>query len=236
MLALTESRKSQPRISAAALGNPLADWTALPPNDKGPYGSNGKKYGAVSHAPYQSDGVTRIHPDSTVERDWNQADVADQPRNIPVRVQDLLTLRCSLFRKPEGYFDPFASPLLFFRTPSLNVPLEDPSQTSSSGGPETEANLLVTTRRSHRHFPPTGSNIFLPHLRVDVGEENALNDQGADLVALIRRNHSRMVMSGIPAEFRERRFDLVKREGLGLWDKKAVEEIGEWFGTVLRQS
>lgn len=37
-------------------------------------------------------------------------------------IEEALTLRTSLFRKPADYFDPFASPILFFRTPGIDTP------------------------------------------------------------------------------------------------------------------
>lgn len=51
-------------------------------------------------------------------------DDAIEDKSSPI--SRLLKLRGELFPKPEKYFDPFASPLLFFRTPGVPVPPPPP--------------------------------------------------------------------------------------------------------------
>ena len=208
MLALTEQR-----VNAAAIGNPIVDWTALftPDTDKAPVLSEGL--------------VNNFQIDPLVEP-------------APKILKSLLTMREKLFTKAEKYHDPFASPLLFFRTPSSDLPTEfgrlDLESDLDTGHQTTEA---VKKRRSLRKYPPRGSNGVLPHMRVDVGKENILREQGIELIELMRRSHSR---AGVERNtFQEilpsRIFDVVERPGCGWWHKKEIQEIGSWFGEVLRR-
>ncbi|KAL8810104.1 MAG: hypothetical protein Q9223_007822, partial [Gallowayella weberi] len=110
MLALTECTPTG--ITAAALGNPIVDWSS----------------------PIQ-------HPIST---DPNSLD------------RDLNSLHSSSFTKPEHRYDPFASPLLFFRTPAFELPPPPslygiPSSPDPSSQPTKTENTsqLIPKRRSH---------------------------------------------------------------------------------------
>ena len=154
---------------------------------------------------------------------------------------ELLAIRGDYFPKVENYHDPFASPLLFFRTPSSDLPLEHTFRQSSESDPDSEDALPehIKKRRSLRKYPPTGSGLILPHMRVDVGKENVLNDQGIELVDLMRRSSARweaerpiLLGKGYP----QPSFEVVEREGFGLWDEKKLPDIGNWLGEVLRKS
>ena len=211
MLALTESNSMVRGVNAAAIGNPLVDWTALFTPDEAPISS---------------------------EVPVNNSTKEPLVEPAPTILKSLLTMREKLFTKGENYHDPFASPLLFFRTPSSDLPT-DLGRLDLEGDLDTahQTTEAIKKRRSLRKYPPRGSNLVLPNMRVDVGIENVLRDQGTELVELMRRSHSRAdaerntFQDFLPSRI----FDVVERTGCGWWHKKEIEEIGNWFGEVLRR-
>nr|POF17893.1 hypothetical protein CFP56_13305 [Quercus suber] len=92
-LALTECRSGQVGVVCAGLNAPVVDWVDL--DELG-------------------------DPEAPTPRGKNSM----QERAPPTTgmTEDLLQLRKHLFRKPEHFFDPFASPLLFFRSTGKAVP------------------------------------------------------------------------------------------------------------------
>ena len=224
MLALTECHQSSVRfgrqgVMAAALGNPIVDWTAL--FDVGVEGVD-----------------TRFSPRGKVARGLYTSSLSASQQETSIA--GLKQLRSSLFNKSEAYFDPFASPLLFFRTPSSELSNELPvfSPDSSFNGSEGKETTAEPTkkRRSLRKYPSAGSNLTLPHLRLEVGIENVLTAQGSELIDLMRRSLGRT--AGETVEMDEHglgeRLELVEKEGLGLWDKLDAFGIGRWFAHVFR--
>ena len=211
MLALTESNPMTRGVNAAAIGNPVVDWTALFTPDKAPMSSE-------------------------VLVNYSKTDPLIEP--APTILKSLLTMREKLFTKVEHYHDPFASPLLFFRTPSSDLPSEF-GRLDSQGDLDTghQTSEAIKKRRSLRKYPPRGSNVVLPHMRVDIGNENVLRDQGTELVELMRRSHSRADAERNTYQYAlpSRIFDVIERSGYGWWHKKEIEEIGNWFGEVLRR-
>ena len=211
MLALTESKSMIRGVSAAAIGNPVVDWTALFTPNKAPMSSE-------------------------MLANSSQNDSLVEP--APTILKSLLIMREKLFAKAEHYHDPFASPLLFFRTASSDLPTEF-GRLDSEGDLDTGDQTLeaIKKRRSLRKYPPRGSNLVLPHMRVDIGNENVLRGQGAELVELMRRSHSRAdaerntFQDVIPSRI----FDVIERPGCGWWHKQEIQEIGNWFGEVLRR-
>lgn len=213
MLALTESRSLMKGVNAAAIGNPIVDWTALITPETNP-------------APVLAEGlVNNPQKGAVVER-------------TPTILKPLLTMRGKLFSKAENYHDPFASPLLFFRTPSSDLPTEfgrlDLEGDLDSSHQTTEA---IKKRRSLRKYPPRGSDLVLPHMRVDIGRENVLWDQGVELIDLMRRSHGRagIERNTLQDALPSRSFNVVERQGYGWWHEKEIQEIGNWFGEVLRR-
>lgn len=206
MLALTECHESRQGICAAAVGNPIVDWTALSPTGLDAVGSNDNENLLMSRTP-----------------DFKED---------PLSVHDLLTLRTMYFTKPEKYFDPFASPSLFFRTPSSDLPREILPINFSNGNSEAEETLVepAKKRRSHRKYPPTGSGLLLPHMRVEVGKHIALEDQGVEFVDLMKRSHEK---ASSEHEVAKTSCDLMKRDSPGLWGKGDMIEIGSWFAEVM---
>ena len=213
MLALTESHSLMQGVHAAAIGNPIVDWTALftPETNTAPVSAEGP--------------VNNPQKDAIVER-------------APTILESLLTMRGKLFTKAEKYHDPFASPLLFFRTPSSDAPTEfgrlDLEGDLDTSHRTTEA---IKKRRSLRKYPPRGSDLVLPDMRVDIGKENVLWDQGVELIDLMRRSHRRadVERNTFQDVLPSRSFNVVERQGYGWWHEKEIQEIGNWFGEVLRR-
>ena len=215
MLALTECDSASLGIGAAALGNPIVDWTALHSPDAKP----------------ESKATSRIKVTTKSQGLWEK---------YLLSIESLLTLREEYFPKAEKYHDSFASPLLFFRTPSSELPLEHTPTQSSDGDSNPEIAVLESTqkRRFLRKYPPTYSDLILPHVRVNVGKDSVLKDQGIELVDLMRRSFDRCEVdrfTHLGKDYPQRRFEVVDWEGLGLWDEKEILEIGHWFGDVLRK-
>ena len=200
-------------VIAAAIGNPIVDWTAFSTPESNP-------------APVSAEGLANnSNRDAVVER-------------APTILKSLLEMRGKFFTKAENYHDPFASPLLFFRTPSSDLPTEfgwlDLEGDLDTSHEITEA---IKKRRSLRKYPPRASDLVLPHMRMDIGKENVLWDQGVELIDLMRRSHSRAgierdtLQDALPS----RSFDVVERQGFRWWHEKEIQEIGHWFGEVLRR-
>ncbi|KAI4268478.1 MAG: hypothetical protein L6R35_006761, partial [Caloplaca aegaea] len=160
-LALTECHTHKPGgIAAAALGNPIVDWTC----------------------PFRS-------PDS-------HTDEYDTKSPSPLR-KALHTLRARSFTQLQHQHDPFASPLLFFRTPAYDLPPSSSSSFSLSrktppaaAEDDDDASDKTTTpkRRSHRKYPPLESQLRLPLTRIMVGEDHPLREQGVEFAQLMRRS------------------------------------------------
>ena len=224
MLALTECRTPNGHpggqgIKAAAIGNPLLDWTGLFGTDSDPvatFATNGSLLGGDDECFSHSD------------------------RLIPT-INRLTSLRNVIFEKPETYHDPFASPLLFFRTPSSELPGH--GYNLATGRYENEMNYEspesepIKKRRSLRKYPPSGYGLLLPHMRIEVGKKCVLRDHGRELIDLMRKSFKRtqdeaFVESGHDTN---RSFDVIERDGVGLWDENDMFEIGHWLGETLRK-
>lgn len=213
MLACTEGRVGRVgHVKAVVVGGPVVDWTGMFPVEERDGEGKGAGAGAGANIDRNGNGTldvkgeveggvgttkkrtakTRTKPDSW--RDYSNH------RLLPAST--LLHARDTLFAKPEHYHDPFASPLLFFRTASSDIPSLDPSPTSlldpldpndtSDSNTEAikEATLIdfICKRRAHRRHPPLGSGLILPRARVDVGRESVLRDQGVEFVESMRRS------------------------------------------------
>lgn len=107
MLALTECRPDGPHIAAAAVNEPFTDW--IFPEPKTPPGD-------PTAAPTSKKG----------KRERAEPSFLTFARNGILNADDILKARRTLFRNAEDYFDPFASPILFFRTAGASVPPRPP--------------------------------------------------------------------------------------------------------------
>lgn len=254
MLSLTENHIGRIGIEAAAVVNPVVDWT-FPDTVSSQELRQDEEEAEIDN---NTIGKKRRSSKSKILGSWTA--FGEQG---PVNANCWLSLRKKCFSKPEYYFDPFASPLLFFRTPGLEVPSEDPpcakSELSGSGSGEETS---IIRRKAHRRFPPTGSGLRLPNMLISVGEDNLLRDQGVELAELMRRSlvmHERLLRRneisdpwfynraqvnegtrGLNEEA-EQRVQLLKKPGTGLLGlkspterRKEMADIGNWLCDVLR--
>ncbi|KAL6714530.1 hypothetical protein ACLMJK_007955 [Lecanora helva] len=224
MLALTECHSTTAcsgpcGISAVALCNPIVDWTNLFDTNMDPVATDSAQqaFGRKTHETSQT--------------------TLDQS----TMTSELTSMRNRLFPKAESYFDSFASPLLFFRTPTSEIPIDARLSTSneSDGDIATETPDVepVRKRRSFRKYPPTGFDLELPHMRIEVGNTCVLKDQGIELVECMHRSFQRTERDAMTSgrAIASRSFEIIEREGLGLWDLGDALEIGRWFYQILRE-
>jgi acetyl esterase/lipase len=252
MLALTECRKGEPGIVAAAINNPLADW---------------------------------VQPEEDLHLTAPKSSLAKFGQSYNgLEIADLLRARGNYFPKPETYFDPFASPLLFFRTPGTAVPsnsrteLDDLEllsaieredfhrqqallsgmsnvtlQDIASGADEPKS--APPSRKSSRLFPNVNLKLDLPSFHIATGNTSPLSDQAQELSQVLRKSFIRQyrahhgrrsgfghkILMDHEAEQMDEEQRLEKlaeqaeadekvsmnwREGLGLWDQTASGRKG----------
>ncbi|MCJ1351009.1 MAG: hypothetical protein MMC33_000991 [Icmadophila ericetorum] len=229
MLGLTEcSIIKRAAIRSVMVSNPITDWTAI---HEGMMNSGG------SSECDNSDGNGTLEGGNASASGFS--------------VQALLETRSKIFRKPEAYFDQFASPLLFFRTPSSDLPSDAPSEEPPSG--EAASPEWIKKRRSYRRHPPTVSALRLPRVRVEVGSGNILAEQGRELAAALKRSlgfngragggkrweafeeiHGFVKKDEVNVE-EMGKAEVVEKDGLGLWTEDDLLRAGEWFREALRK-
>lgn len=139
-LALTESRA----IHAVAVVEPICDWTGL---DGHCVIHTEDKINTTDDVNEIEDSLANLSIKET-ERERDDYDVLEEPDTpqplrknslastsgrAPPDLVPLLEAREMFFVKPAAYFDPFASPLLFLRTPGKGIPVKPPRYHS---GPE----------------------------------------------------------------------------------------------------
>ncbi|KAI5369463.1 Putative alpha/beta hydrolase-3 [Septoria linicola] len=161
-----------------------------------------------------------------------------------IDIMELCRQRTLLFRKLEDYFDPFASPILFFRAagskvPSPVVPLSEMEELAQDerkeflesmrshalpGGDavhtvEAPADVEVT-RRSSRRFPSKSLALRLPQFRIEAGADSLLGDQAAELSRLLLKAVDRQ-QKGRPS----RGWDTARMDKATTEDMVEVEEV-----------
>ncbi|KAL9131647.1 MAG: hypothetical protein Q9217_000458 [Psora testacea] len=229
MLALTECPEAgnhsigvhKSRINAAAIGNPVVDWTALFPE--------GEDTLLVDRLE-SSESVFKPNDTTRCDDDF-------------LSIQSLMNFRKFHFHKPEYFFDPFASPSLFFRTPSFDLPYAHhplaPDDTSNDdASPKHEASAVVRKKRFYRRlYPPVNTKLVLPPMKVTFGKDSVLRDQALDFVERLRGSarQGEGLSPTNPTDNAVSRFSAEQKEGLGLWGQKDMVDVGAWFGDVLRR-
>ena len=223
MLALTECNPSQPCISAAAVNNAVLDWTDIFPKERDMVVAD----------------LQRFSPDGLAELETPQN--SGDSNDMKMSLDGLVGLRKEIFRQAEDYFDPFASPLLFFRTPHFDLPysfyrnatVDSPRQSCSS---EDDLTLINRKRTYYRVYPPLRSGLHLPRMKMTVGKDYALNHQSAELEHFMRRSLMRdeEQLQSVHAEDLGKWFTTEEKDGHGSWDQHHVLEMGQWLGEVLR--
>ncbi|KAI4219587.1 MAG: hypothetical protein LQ349_008312 [Xanthoria aureola] len=172
--------------------------------------------------------------------DWSSPLGPHIPSDSDNLNRSIKDLHNTSFAKPEHRYDPFASPLLFFRTPAYELPTPSLYGTNFSplanGGfpkPDNSSTELVPRRRSHRKHPPPGSGLVFPATRIEVGPRFPMRDQAIEFAELIQRS---VDLYEETSETPHDRVELVERgEDEGLWEEQDVMEIGRWMGEILRR-
>ena len=227
-LALTECHARRAGVRAAVLGNPVADWTAMYP--VAAPGAAAAPPTTAAGAPRARTARTRKAAAATAKSSWEA--FAHGPA-LPAAA--LLRARHALFAAPEDYFDPFASPLLFFKTAATAVPPRVDPIDEVFAAWDLSLRAFERKRRSARRHPGPDGRLRLPAARVWVGAECVLKDQGIELAQSVARSNN---LYGGPDGKGEgtgwERVEVQVREGLGLWGERELLEMGQWFGRVLR--
>ena len=248
MLALTECHAHKAGgIKAAMLRNPVTDWT-----DMYPVASQISNMSPLT----PEDGDTVELRSSVRKRKLKAKGKASNPwtassENPVLTSGAILQARDALFAKPEHYHDPFASPLLFFRTASSDIPSDQPgsldASTSSSQPPAAQLVEFIRKRRAYRRYPPLGSGLILPRTKVVVGKESVLRDQGLDLVDVMRRSVNNYERNGRGLEQKkdfddgigdtrvnEGKIQVEEREGVAMWTEDDLVGVASWARDVVR--
>jgi len=152
-------------------------------------------------------------PGSSIGGSQHDLDLEDVPRSASA---ELTSLRNRLFTKPDRYFDPFASPILFFRTPSAEVPpatdsladdldhlhlvqLEESqrergiSSSTTSTQSDTAASVV---RKASRRYPNSALNLRLPSFRFSSGTIAPFERQSIELARVTRQSLIRQSRQG----------------------------------------
>lgn len=154
-----------------------------------------------------------------VELGGNDSDASTADQQL--ELQDLLKQRGALFRKPEHYYDPFASPILFFRSAGLDVPghiegkpMDDMDELSRLERMEylhehgifadlvkseslEDALVTVTRRKATRRYPSKTLGLRLPPFRVSGGKGSVLSTSTMEMVMQLRKSYERQIDAGV---------------------------------------
>ena len=229
MLALTECHKLRQGIAAAGIGNPVVDWTSLA------FEGEATEDISSNSALYAEPAKKKLPSSGTIP--WT---------GKLLRTESLLSLRDDLFPKEDRFFDPFASPLLFFRGPVFDLEglqLPESAVASATANPtagqpsDGDSASVIRNRLAHRKYPPRNSGLRLPQMRVELGEQNILKEQGLDFVKLMRRSVRLW-------EYQEKddlhndgsdRIELLERPDFGWWGDEEIYDLGTWFAETFRR-
>ncbi|KAL9610989.1 MAG: hypothetical protein Q9167_004334 [Letrouitia subvulpina] len=205
MLAMTECHRSKLGICAAALGEPIVDWTSF-----------------------------QI-PSQKMGNEENQ----DVGKDTGDEVETLRSARGALFPNIGYCLDPFASPLLFFRTPRFDIAPPNPAvphprtdQENVSG----EILALEPKRRSHRKYPPADSDLRLPWTRIEVGTVEALKAQSLEMAELLQRSINTSERKRYePERTTNAESSIHVKERPYFWKEPDVFEVGTWFAEIFQR-
>ncbi|RDI85928.1 hypothetical protein Vi05172_g4081 [Venturia inaequalis] len=254
MLALTESRLGESRIAAAAVSNPIVDWV-FPENTEETETTSmddsfERSYNSMKAMATRSKKAKKLSSSWETYKDEQS-----------LSSESLLSARRQFFRKPASYFDSFASPILFFRSPGADVP-RDENVFHEDEGDDNDVSSTTARRKAYKAFPPTASSLILPEMRISIGEETPLYDQGEELVKLLRRSiirirEGRAGNQAMLDRFEEEELDETRKKGraleeaeqriefhmpgrISIWGSPSepqwrndVMEVGAWFRRVL---
>ncbi|KAI5243385.1 hypothetical protein E4T43_04178 [Aureobasidium subglaciale] len=221
MLTLTECRLQGPYMAAAAINEPILDW-AFPEEDEIEYETVEEQFSSF---------VDRLQrgqrPKAKAKPRSNSfSTFAD---NGILSASALLKARHGLFRRPEDYFDTFASPMFNFRSPGVAVPSPQPNTPADEfaelsllerddfhrqqlkmsslsyrlQNPVKQADDFADSkkpRKSHKRWPNAGSGLRIPQMRISSAVTSPLSDQADEFARLIQRSIVQQEIRTVAAE------------------------------------
>ncbi|KAF2397003.1 hypothetical protein EJ06DRAFT_551469 [Trichodelitschia bisporula] len=265
-LALTEARPGSSGIRAVALSSPVTDWlfpelpapgnwatlsgptfrpaTAPPPRSI-PKGQSYASFAASLLARPSAQKQSRAKEPPLTS--W------DAHATGTLSPSALHALRRTLFARPSGAFDPFASPVHFLRSEGAvpapgwgwdprAPPGPPPSSSIGNFAEDWDAELPPTVewetegvevevdvparRRVPRTWPPPGSGVCVPRFRVSTGA-NVLRDSNVEFVGLVRRAFAGTEVGRTEAEREAGRMEGDGGDDEG-WRRAVAKAAEEW--------
>ncbi|MDI1489753.1 MAG: hypothetical protein OHK93_000951 [Ramalina farinacea] len=204
--------------------NPILDWTDVIPEDR-------------DMVPQDLTADSISHP-----QDTKAVNTMSTPS-----MSALMARRKEIFLKPDHFFDPFASPLLFFRTPCFDLPYKytHPALVASSEASERDAastdestTPLKRKRTYDRRFPSSGSETVFPPMRLAVSEDWMLKRQSLELQHRVGKSLRRQERKHAEGEMSEGNNPVLVEE-VNLSKSKSTSDVllaARWLGEVLRRS
>ncbi len=273
MLALTECRLGESRIAAAAMNNPVVDWvfpdhlppvnpaelpepiapdeTSLPADED--LAQSQVTLEAEEERPTRMRKQRKRTPKTPPPNAWQSH--AD---NEVLPTVTLCGERDMLFRRPDDYFDRFASPIHFFRSPYAQLILPQSDDVSASLQPDLELDMesqmhlnhfssldsnslvapivpaLARCRSYARHYPPAGTNLSLPSWNVTTGLHSPLFDQANDLAKMIKRSVARHMLKSQSG--RTKWFDATEKQRYEELAQQRIDfHVGQGLGLWTQQ-
>ncbi|KAH9876500.1 hypothetical protein J1614_003631 [Plenodomus biglobosus] len=256
MLALTECRVGETRVAAAAVNNPIVDWVfpdELPSVSNSdlpePMGADETAFPADDDAaaatPLPSPKSTaRKRPKTRTKKSSLTAWQAHN-NNAIIPTLTLSAERDMLFRRPDDYFDRFASPIHFFRSPHAHMVLPEQDHIAASQQPDelldieaqfalnyyassngkTKASPAVATlsrcRAYARNYPQAGGSLKLPVWHMTTGLQSPISDQTLELAKVIQRSLARQRLKSQSG--RVRWLDVSERKSYEQWAEEQVQ-------------
>ncbi|KAK3673895.1 hypothetical protein LTR78_006097 [Recurvomyces mirabilis] len=159
---------------------------------------------------------------------------------------ELISLRNHAFQKPEHYFDPFASPMLFLRSSGVEVPspihqvapLSDMAQLAMHTREVSEDIILAVTeqasqspgevlfakphRRAAKRYPGPALGLKLPPFYITAKSGSPLYTQIQEFVQRLRQSHARQLRG---ADFGRKVLTDGEVDGLSEVDRQEYEDI-----------
>lgn len=156
--------------------------------------------------------------------DWVGLDEISGNASTPdqkLEAQSLMKQRAALFCKPEHYYDPFTSPMLFFRSAGAEVPghmedmaMDDMGELSrlerleylrehgviaDLANPDTLEGpiTILKQRKSTRRYPSKALGLRLPAFHLSSGAASVLSNSASELADQLRKSYERQIESGV---------------------------------------
>lgn len=270
MLALTECRVGESRIGAAAINNPIVDWVfpdELPAVQ--PENLPEPQYGDETQLPADEDmagslaireATENLQPEKKRGRKRSSKTLPPtswqahgENETIPTVV--LSERRDVLFKKPQDYFDRFASPLHFFRSPHAQLILPPQDDIFASQQPDELLDIETQMAMNHyatfedaikappavptlsrcrayaRNYPPAGTRLTLPLWNITSGLSSPLNDTTNELAKHLRRSIARQILKTHSGRSRwhdaaeKKQYEEIAQDRVGL---NSYEGVGLW--------